>query len=341
MNIKKIIFIAHDPGGYDVIYPLVQQAEKRNINFDFFCIGPAAKLNSKFKISEKELIEKININCIKKEIGILVTGTSWGNDTELTAIQICNEANIPTMSILDYWAHYKLRFINQQNEYIYPDYYIIMDNLAKQEALQEGVPSDILYVLGHPGLDYYINNEIKKEKIKDTKKKILFLSQPLSQLYGESLGYTEMQVVEDCIKLVERNQEFSLKIKFHPKDSSLFQKKYSYLAVESNIIEILQQYDYIIGMNTMALLHAVLMGSLAVNYQPDLCKEDQCITNKLGFTQLITSFNDLEAYFENISFKTYDTSLNKNSLIQNYIWLDGKSTERVSNFILEVLKNEN
>jgi len=334
---KKIVFLVHDPGGYDVLSPVVQRLQNESVPLEFYCIGPSAKLNPVNAVSESKVVETIESMLLEKKLSGLVTGTSWGNKLELKIISACKEARIKTIAILDYWSNYQARFKDDLGNFIFPDYYIVMDELAAKEAVQEGVALNILNVLGHPGLDKYIAFQRRVTRFANNKKKILFLSQPLSALYGKELGYTEQQTLEDCIRAVQGNNDDSLHVKFHPKDNASLKQHYVDISVDGVLLDIMTEYDLIIGMNTMGLLHAVLMGIPAISYQPNLQKSDMCITNKLGFTRLIRSYETLEfilnTYFDGEDSK--DTSLPK-----SFIWSDGHSTDRVAGFIREVLLSE-
>ncbi len=337
MNMKEIIFVAHDPGGYDVVFPVVQRLQQNPVSLNFYCLGPAADLNPLYRASGSEILQTIHSLLHEKKLSGLVTGTSWGNNLELKAIAACKEAQIPTISILDYWSNYQTRFLDESGRFVYPDYYIVMDELAAKEAVQTGVPSGIIKILGHPGLDKYTacqRNQCCSDK---TTKKVLFLSQPLSVLYGGELGYTERQALNDCIRALQENGNYSLYVKFHPKDDKNFQQQYQDIAVHGNLTDIIPEYDLIIGMNTMGLLYVVLMGIPAISYQPDMRQADMCITNKLGLTRLVGSYQDLKFILNTGMVGQANKNIN---LTENLIWFDGRSTERVAGFIREALLDE-
>jgi hypothetical protein len=103
-------------------------------------------------------------------------------------------------------------------------------------------------------------------------------------------------------------------------------------AVEGQLIDLLPQYGVVVSMNSMGLLHAVLLGIPAISYQPGLAKPDVCITNKVGLSPLITSFEDLRATIRSNQFE----SQLHNRLIDaksHLPWLDGNSTERIYRFL--------
>ncbi|NHN33882.1 hypothetical protein [Paenibacillus agricola] len=335
LNMRHILFLAHDPGGCDVTRPVFNRLKEQDKPANYFCVGPAAVLLQEYAITEIDLFQYLSQQLELGNIAVLVTGTSWGTDAELRAIRLCQSYNVSTISILDYWSNYSMRLMDQSNDRITPDFYIVMDELAKQEAIKDGVSDSIIRVLGHPGLDVYIHNdhEQKNEIYGVVNANILFLSQPLSLLYNDALGYTEYSVLESLINAANE-ADMKIHVKFHPKDDLSFKEKYQLLAVEGDLLHLVPKYELIIGMSSMALLHAVLMGKTTVSYQPNLRKADMSITNKLGLSAQIHEYVELVHYLSNFSLISRKKRPNG-----THIWLDGKSTERVALFIEDVFHN--
>lgn len=327
---KRIIILANDPGGYDAINSIYQYM--KNDNVDFLCVGPAGNINIENKSTELMAMEYIHKQIEASNLRLLITGTSWGSDFELIAINECKKYEILTISILDYWSNYKSRFICKNGNVVFPDYYILMDELAKKEAITEGVPENIIKVLGHPGIDKWINSKPCRIESSDTIK-VLFLSQPLSKLYGDSLGYNESEVLKEFIDVIGLFKNFTPHIKFHPKDDKVLKEKYNEYRIEKDLDMILSTYDLVIGMNSIALLFSVLSGKPTISFQPNLKGRDLCITNKLGLTKLMLSAEELKLFMQKyIKGKKMDIS----EKLEKYIWSDGKSTERVSSFIEKI-----
>lgn len=318
---RKFIFLAHDPGGYDAIYPVALQLSRcEKMDVAVYLSGPAGDKLPLLKKSDYYILNKIEECILAGDKFVLVTGTSWGAKIELKALELCKANGIPTISILDYWSNYAERF-EYDGKYVFPDYYFLMDELAFREAVENGVDSKIIHIVGNPGLDQYV---------KDNKpRRILFLSQPLSVLYGENNdGYTEFEAFEGVINAAE---ELGLEvfIKFHPKESNDMAKKYAKYSVEGEIEKIADEFDILIGMCTMGLLQLTLMGYNVISYQPNLKKEDRCITNKLGITKGAYTYNELVRQL-----KTLSRDLHVIGKLP--FWYDGQSTERCVNEILKI-----
>lgn len=321
--LKPIVFLAHDPGGANVIYEVFKYAKEKKDNVKMFLYGPAKTLHKRYSstIDSGLLIEKLLF-----EYGdfTLITGTSWNSDIEIKAIIAAKKYNLNTIAILDYWSNYKSRFY-YEGSFIFPDNIFVMDEHAKNEAIEDGIPSNIIRIVGQPYLDKFIN---KEKKVSRKRTGFLFISQPLHKLYDVSLGYNEYLVMEDLLKIAEitKNQ---LYIKFHPKDDKNFISMYKKYSIEENK-SIFDSFELIIGMSSMMLLELSLLGENVVSYQPNLIGQDLCITNRLKITKGIYCFKDL---FDFVNSKQYR---NKDSQKIDMIWMDGKSTVRCYETISEI-----
>uniref|UniRef100_A0A4Y8Q4J8 Uncharacterized protein n=2 Tax=Paenibacillus athensensis TaxID=1967502 RepID=A0A4Y8Q4J8_9BACL len=330
---KMAFFLAHDPGGADVVLPAADWFKQHGLPAVVYCVGPAALLHKQFAAKEAEVIRSLEATVLAGESSLIVTGTSWNSDFEIQCLNYCNQHGVPTATILDYWTNYKLRCTDTGGSEVFPQYYIVMDELASQEAISDGVPGNIIRILGHPGLDRFVKAKpVNRQRRGSESKKALFLSQPLSQLYGTSLGYNEESVIPDLLKLFQLYLGWDLFIKFHPKDKPQLRSDYRRYAVNGDLTEWLSEVDLVIGMNSIGLLHAYLLNKPVISYQPNLQKEDFCITNKLKLTRSINSYNELAASFETLA----KGIRNEIGHIQQPIWMDGRSTARIGMFLKEI-----
>jgi hypothetical protein len=332
---KKTFFVVHDPGGYQAVMPVIEKFINNGVTtFVFCCVGPAAILNPQFALSEDEVFNILKSLISSDQISCLVTATSWGNELEVKVIQTGKRSSIHTISILDYWSNYKQRFV-LGDEYIFPDELLIMDELAHSEAIADGVPAEILKIKGQPALDHliWVRDRIVSSSEKSNKNQLLLLSQPLSLLYN-NMGYTEETVIEDCFRAMQLLPQFKLDIKFHPKDRPCLQGRYAANAVEGDLTEVLPNYDLVIGMSSIAMLHAVLLGIPTISYQPNLLVSDSSITNKLQLTPLFTTYLEFFQYLK--SFSASETQSNLDAVLSKQVWGDGNSGLRIFWHIREV-----
>jgi hypothetical protein len=337
MTMRKLLFLVYDPGGYDAVYPLVQKARQLAIPYLFYACGPSSS-HGENQPGNDEILEQIRLGLDNNEFAGLITGTSWGSQLELIAIRMFREKELLTISLLDYWSNYRTRFELSHGDIVFPDYLIVMDEIAYSEAVADGVPESIMRVLGHPGLDHFIDMSLNKPNRTSGKRqiKVLFLSQPLSELYGTSLGYTEYDVIQNCIETFEKASNVTFHLKFHPKDGESLRNKYHMWSINGDLLDLFPDYDLIVGMSTMGLLHAALLGIPIVSYQPNLYAADEAITNKLGLSHAIYSSQEWERFVNSGMYGYMEACHDRNP--QHLLWMDGHSTKRVMNFVREVLK---
>lgn len=329
---------AHDPGGYDVICPVFEKIKSDGrTEARLFLAGPAGEKRPEYQAEAPEIVRYLSQQSAQGKKLLAVTGTSWNSDVELRVLQCCRETGIPSISILDYWSNYKSRFrcgeafmpeaplVNQgkeesgillkPHEYVFPDYYFVMDETAAEEAVREGINRSTIRVVGQPGLDFYVHKRVKPAR----NRRLLFLSQPLSAVAQRPLGYTEFDAAEDVLKAASC-LGYNVNMKFHPKETEQMRRDYGKLQVEGNLAELVSGYRAVVGMSTMGLLQCALMGIPVVSYQPNLTGEDFCVTNRLKITQGAFSYPELCRRLENL--ETF--SIKGDHLI----WIDGRSTWR-------------
>lgn len=322
---KQFVFLVRDPGAYSAIYPVYLRLSKElQIACKMFCFGTAAAMNEAFSVNEcdaeKWICEHI------QSIDVLICGTGFQTEWELSMMEKCQNHGICTVAVLDYWSNYKKRFIVHDRT-VWPDIYAVMDSIAREEAIAEGVPANIIKILGHPGLDNVLERKRTIQLHNHTQyNSVLLLGQPITK--EMAFGYDAALFFENCIEILKHlGMQFC--IKFHPRDDRELKEKYGLYCVEGDLLDTALQYDIIIGMTTMALLYTALIGLDSVSYQPALSGPDVCISNKLGLSKLITSKDELLEFLSNPVF-SHAKELKK------LIWMDGKSTRRFVNFLKEL-----
>lgn len=318
---NDFIFIAHDPGGLDAVYPVALELSKRDkISIRLALSGQAGNKQPLFKMRDDEIMNLLYSKVNNGDGFVLVTGTSWNATLELESIAFCKSNGIKTVSILDYWCNYMDRF-KYKDTVVFPDRLFVMDQLAFNEAVKEGVDPSIIRITGNPGLDHYVHKKLNN-------KKVLFISQPLSLLYNISeTGYDEFAAFKNVIDACE---ELSITpyIKFHPKETERMRELYQEYSVGGNIEEIVSDYNAVIGMTTMGLLQCSLMGIPVISFQPNLSSEDLCIINKIGIAHGVFTYKELIDQLKMIT-----GTVDKKNLP---FWYDGKSTERCVKELLEI-----
>ena len=213
---KNFSVISSDPGG---AFTIKNYLEKKKLRPKKIFLTPTAK-----KIFGKKFKNLIVNNKIKflKSSKIFITGTSWNSKIEINFIANNKKKNIKIISFLDSWFNYKRRF-KLKNKYIYPNeiwtFDIFAYKIAKKTFLNK---TKIKFIK-------LKSKKIYKKILKKNNTKLLYLTEPISELakkmYGDKnyFNYDEVETLDIFLKNI--NKLFkgltNITIRFHPNENKL------------------------------------------------------------------------------------------------------------------------
>jgi hypothetical protein len=280
---------------------------------------------------------------VEKDIKLVVTGTSLGSAEESLDKQLVvwAKANrIPVISIIEHWSWYRKRFEVDNSELLLPDYILVNDTIALQDAIAEGLPASMLYAMGNPYLEQLCTNQLehceseiilKQYSLPADKQLLFFISEALKDTFkvgtGDYMGYDEFEVLDSIVSQLRENEH--LVIKLHPEESA---SKYDRFRCES--VSILRECPVkdlsaiaykIIGMASMLLLELTVFRKDIISYRPNASKD--FIGERLGLTIPAKDAFELRYFLDqNIYAK------------QNLSEYFQGSKNRIINFILSIQK---
>ncbi len=329
-----VLFVASEAGSAQYLSKIIKKFEGK-----YSCISSEVSK----KIFDENGIKNSLITPRRQtdKIDLIVTGTCWENGIDKEYLKFAIEKKILCISIVEHWSWYKKRFL-QSSQLILPDYILVNDSLAIEEASRDSLPKEKLISLGNPVLE-----ELSKKKINPINKiewlKILeiprgtqiitFISENIqidSPLKSPNCqGFNEYQVVEDIYSVISNNQH--LIIKLHPAEKNEKYSKYNKLKnvsiVESTDVDsIIINSDFIIGMGSMFLLEAAIFRNDIISYRPNEKKE--FIGNKIKATYIVKRKSELKKIFDN-------KIIIKNKKIRNNFI---GSTNRIIDFIKDKIQ---
>ena len=297
----KGIYVFSDPAGANAILALVDKLilEGYVARKDFLVF------TSNFKESLFPYKDVLDIvGCNEKEFvdvihnfkpSYIFSGTSL-NIFEHLWRKVAIKENLKVISFIDHWTSYIERF-SFNNEIIFGNEVLVVNEIAKREAIQAGIPEKLITVYGNP---YY--NKVKKfqpkfskEKffkslgLEITKKTILFISDDIKRSFPENekgeiqLGFNEYSVLKDLLisfQMLETEidlSNFQLLIKLHPKSK---ENKFDQLITDFSP-QILNTYcvkncepltinyysDFVIGMFSNMVIESFLLGKKILRVQ--------------------------------------------------------------------------
>jgi len=306
-NGNKILFAAQDPGGFNSLVSIIKTLKGGRFDVDVFLANESCLIAKKNKIKFldcsafpeeklKEVFQKINPQ-------IVVTATSFGLSLDKKIIRLAKEKKIPVISLIDFWANYKIRFSNPEKEDLVflPDLICVVDEYMKKEMIKEGFDRKILQVTGNPFFDGF------KKISKAQGAYFLFISQPFTELGIP--GFDEVKIFQDFINVLSMmKNNIPVVISFHPREKN--KKKYEKIISGANIKikiskksggDLIDNAWMVLGINSMALFLAAIKGKKVVSYQPGVNKEkDVLISNWMGLSTAVYDFNKLGEAINNV-----------------------------------------
>lgn len=328
LNKKKILVSAQDAGGAANIAPICRKLLKENFDVKIYSSSYTIKIFKNYDL-DFHLIKQDDFNeaIIDKFFcdfnpDLILTGTSRYYGIDRYLIKLAKRYNKFSISIIDDWVNYIIRFLDYNGSLLLPDIICCIDKICYDEAINEGLPVKLLRITGSPYLSElfdkktdFINNNIKNTE--EHLPKILFISETLSDDHGSNylggplgqfLGYTENSTLKDlfqCCKKLEKR--VTLIEKPHPSSKNRKHKNFVYenvsyirLRPDEDLIKVIMDADLVIGMRSIGLLVSAIFDKLTVSYQPNLNNNiPKSSAEKIAGIERIENIEDLFKFLSN------------------------------------------
>lgn len=341
-----ILFFSCDPGGTNAILPIYDRF-RNEYKSEVFGKGHAVLIwwNSGVVCEDIEKAiqeisrEQIRNFLIEHSPSLVITGTSFEDRTENLIWFVCRELRIPTLAYVDSWMNYKHRFqinetineIESDGGYLFPDRILCIDDIAKAGMIQEGLPSDRLFVAGYWHLkhvkdklcsvEYSVCQEYRDRILScdslsceyNDRKLILFISEPLYRLYTSGgvnrWGYDERSIfkaLSDVLRSHVDPKRYVMVIRPHPKEDIKWwldeSKKSGIPLLIDNETQIEHQIicaDLIVGMYSQCLNEAACIGKCIASVQIGRnTEEEPFFLSKKRIIDSILDVSKLEEYIK-------------------------------------------
>lgn len=196
----KGLFVFSDPGGAKPVLALAESLQEK-LNWYKIISNRQYNFYSNFSVQVQEsvtsAIEELKIS----NPDFLLTGTSYTSSIELEFIKAARNLSIPSYAFVDHWTSIRDRF-SLAGEEILPDKILVIDEQAKQIAVEQGLEEKRLLVFGNPyhrflekwtpaiSKDFFL----RSLRLEDSAKKIiLYAPDPLSNVNGiNTFGFDEV-----------------------------------------------------------------------------------------------------------------------------------------------------
>lgn len=333
---KKIAFFGKDPGSVNVLTPVLL---KLRVNYSCFVYAYKHGKDQfkRFGVDSVHISHETDVTlCLtdefkKNAFDLVVTGTGIEN-FERSIWSFAKENKILSCAIIDSWVNLSERFIDFDKRFILPDYIVCIDDYSKKILIHSGIHSEKIKVFGNPYFEFLLKTyQESKDLSSSSNIKILFASQPISCYFPinseKSIGYDEFSVLEDIAGILQKiqenyNLELDLFVKAHPKDDK--QKLFALIdllnlreminvSVFSDSLSFYQyvnNFDVVIGMNSMLLVESYLFKVPVINYEPNKKKNERFVLERLDYIDCITSkdmlYNEVIRVLIDKNFRFFD-----------------------------------
>jgi glycosyltransferase involved in cell wall biosynthesis len=324
----RILAAAHDTGGARVLVPVLKDLWKRGVALRVYASGPAYDVLTAEGlvpglVKTGDVSDTLRRDLASWPPNLLLVGTSHGQSLEDQFVVEARQRNVPSVGILDSWMLYDERFSDGTDPWAFlPDTMIVMDEVAKKEMVQLGAPVDRLLPLGQPQMDQIPGRAMTDDQKGRLRRDlgvekghlVLFLSQDMSNFYGgrdpcrERIGYTEQEVFQDLEKALSdiashRGESIHLVVKLHPREAvGKYTGSSATVFKDRDPYELMLSADLVVGMDTILLLEAGLMGCPTLSYQPGRKGTETLVTNRLGMGSFCYESDRLSGRVEKLLF---------------------------------------
>lgn len=157
----SIVVVCGDPGGANAVAPVIELLRTENfLSVHALAYRQAHTLWAERGLEHEEIPNSATQEYIVRQLrqcnaNLVLTGTSVNSlEFEKQFIASARVLHIPSISVLDFWSNYALRFCDEAGSLSYlPDQIAVMDSLARDEMMAAGITGSSITITGHPALD--------------------------------------------------------------------------------------------------------------------------------------------------------------------------------------------
>lgn len=225
-----ILLAAGDAGGSRALLPLLPALQKFKLPFGVVEHGFLGAETPAYL--RDRLCPAGEAASLLLERGRVLVWASSNNDSfPLSLARLARDNGIPGVHVLDNWANYKSRLETDGLEPCYPDAYVVMDAPARAAAVAEGIPPEIIHVLGHPAFAAAAPTrpapELEALRNRAGGRQVIgFVCEGYEPVYGSDLkaaghpGFTELTVLRDFAALLRPHADrYAVVVLAHPRNS--------------------------------------------------------------------------------------------------------------------------
>jgi hypothetical protein len=352
---RRILALAHQAGGARAIAPVIQYLRQRGhavsvhgdgigaavLGMEGLECAAASPLNtaSSPQVVAEQLLRR-------SEADVVLTGTSVGDTVERGLIAGAARSGIPSLSVLDSWNNYAMRFAGNAGPFTHlPDLLAVMDAGAKDDLIGLGFPPGRIVVTGHPYLDAspVPTPELRRTArsrvgVADDQRLVVFASEPRD---GDADGHGQQAfgALHGFLEILAERSGWHVLVKPHPTEDPatlrhLVDSARVPVALATDAVprHLMLAADLVVGMASIFLVEAAILGTPAISFRPG-CEDDDYFGSRLGVVNALNSRAHLASVLDGLERGTPSASA-RAALARDRLGLDGLAAQRVADAIM-------
>lgn len=329
-----ILLFVEDPGSANYIQYMPAELAQRGVSCTLLADGYAKKFLDDRKILYEPLERTTSAHSILERSypNILILGTSSNPDTyAFRMLTSARDMNIQSVGIVDNLSNASLRFrgLSKAPLKYAPDWLVVPDQPTMLAFKALGFPANRIRICGHPQYDYVVRASEKwtSSDRDDFRKRIfpgnfkkrnifLFACVPFegikSYYFNTSFNFTlkgrgtsqfepEVVIEEFLDTVTTLKPKPFLVLRLHPKqkpdDLSNYLSEFDFISSGGSPLELLYASDLIVGLPTMLLVEAVLLGKRTLAIGAKFERVPVLPTIRMGLTPYVSTREHLKAFF--------------------------------------------
>lgn len=243
----KILFVFSDPGGAK---PCLSLIEEQHLTNAVAVSDRAHGFYTDFTTPVQVVKDHAESIIDQVQPDLIFTGTSYTSTIEQQFMRLAAAKQIPCYAFVDHWTSFAKRF-EQDGKLHLPDQVWVIDERAKQLAIEEGIDAGKIVVSGNPYHSWLAHWKPTMSKqqfmqhagVEDQGKHLLvYAPDPLSNVNGiERFGFDELSATASLVKTFNTHpqlQNWDVLIKAHPNQN---REKLAALIDKQHIFHLLPQ----------------------------------------------------------------------------------------------------
>jgi hypothetical protein len=327
---STILIYVEDPGACNYVRELPEKLATLGVGATLHCSGAAVQYLEARK-THFEYVEPSTSasNLLKEHLPeLVVVGTSEEPDSfAFKLIDNCKNQKIPSVAVVDMEANADRRFRGHSTSPLnhMPDWLFVPDESCRSVYERLGVLPENVLVVGHPHFDHVRNmGFILKDKASTLKHKIIptadrerfiitFIAEGYDRLnraaslrgsdytlHGRGQNnFRSAIVLEELIDAIcELNPKPYLVLRLHPKmsqdDLVQYNQEVNYISRLEDPLELLTVSDLVVGMSSMLLQEAAIMGKPTLAILPRAVEKQWLPATASGYTPAVVTRTQLK-----------------------------------------------